>query len=177
MPNKYVEICHIYTDDGQTVSPDVQTRGIQLSGLNGLATTQSLNTANLIINEGVSFPVTISGSTRAGHGTYSAQNGYYTVLGNIIFITGHVSWSTHTGTGNLLLSGMPFVANASANINPEITTIFINIFTPPQMVQLWSEMQPNTSYASINWVDKHGSVSAIGMATSGEIHFTGWYYN
>lgn len=52
----------------------------------------------------------IDGTTAAGVGTYSVQAGTYTKIGRAVTAYGLVVWSAHTGTGNMLLAGLPFTA-------------------------------------------------------------------
>jgi hypothetical protein len=61
--------------------------------------------------EGLFTPV-ITGSTSAGTGTYTAQQGLYTKIGNRVVIQITITWTAHTGTGNLLVTGLPFTAAA-----------------------------------------------------------------
>lgn len=59
----------------------------------------------------------IAGSTTAGNGTYSSQVGAYTKIGRIVFISLLLSWSAHTGTGDMQITGLPFTSEApSSNI-------------------------------------------------------------
>jgi hypothetical protein len=56
------------------------------------------------------FVATVSGSTSAGVGTYTAQYGQFRKTStNTVQVQISVSWSAHTGTGNLLVD-MPFTA-------------------------------------------------------------------
>jgi len=50
----------------------------------------------------------IEGSTTAGTTTYTAQYGSYTVIGNTCTIRGYCNWSAATGTGTLLMKGLPY---------------------------------------------------------------------
>lgn len=52
----------------------------------------------------------ISGSSVAGVGTYSIQNGDYIRIGSLVIITYYVVWSAHTGSGNAVMSGFPFTS-------------------------------------------------------------------
>lgn len=52
----------------------------------------------------------LEGTTSAGVGTYTLQQGHYIVMGNTVFIQGTLAWTNHTGTGNMLISGLPFPA-------------------------------------------------------------------
>jgi len=54
------------------------------------------------------FTPTISGTTTAGTGTYIAQAGVYTKIGRQVTTYGRVRISAHTGTGNMLITNLPF---------------------------------------------------------------------
>lgn len=60
-----------------------------------------------------SWTPTIVGSSSAGTGTYTTQAGRYTKIGNLVFISGTIIWTAHTGTGNILIGGLPFTSNAT----------------------------------------------------------------
>ena len=55
------------------------------------------------------FTPTIVGTTLAGAGTYTAQVGRYTKVGNLVRFQVFITWSAHTGTGNMRVAGLPFV--------------------------------------------------------------------
>ena len=59
------------------------------------------------------FTPFIYGETTAGVGTYSAQDGRYIKIGNVVTIHIYLAWTAHTGTGNMRLGGLPF--NVSGN--------------------------------------------------------------
>lgn len=54
------------------------------------------------------FTPTIVGATTAGVGTYTKQTGTYTRIGNTVKIRIEITWSAHTGTGNMRLAGLPY---------------------------------------------------------------------
>lgn len=60
------------------------------------------------------FTPTIIGTTTAGAGTYSSQAGVYTKIGRSVTFNATLSWSAHTGTGNMRLGGLPFTVGANA---------------------------------------------------------------
>lgn len=59
--------------------------------------------------EGTFVPV-IVGTTGAGIGTYTSQVGRYTKIGRTVSAQIYLNWTAHTGTGNMLISGLPFSA-------------------------------------------------------------------
>ncbi|MNF66769.1 hypothetical protein D3C84_485660 [compost metagenome] len=67
--------------------------------------------------EGV-FTPKIEGLTTAGVGTYSAQSGFYTKIGRLVSVQISLIWSAHTGTGDMVIRGLPFpVANINAQVS------------------------------------------------------------
>ena len=70
--------------------------------------------ANLLEDyEEGTFTPTIEGTTTAGVGTYVTQNGRYTKIGDIVNFDIFVEISAHTGTGNINVSGLPYVQNGT----------------------------------------------------------------
>lgn len=53
------------------------------------------------------FTPVVQGTTTAGTATYTRQDGVYTLIGNVVNFTMSVEWSGHTGTGNMIVSGLP----------------------------------------------------------------------
>jgi hypothetical protein len=51
---------------------------------------------------------TVSGSTTAGVGTYNATVGRYAKVGCVVTVQAYINLASHTGAGNLLLTGLPF---------------------------------------------------------------------
>jgi hypothetical protein len=62
--------------------------------------------------EGTFLPI-VQGSTTAGVGVYSTQDGRYTKVGRLVTAEIYIVWTAHTGTGDLRIGGLPFTANAS----------------------------------------------------------------
>ncbi len=76
--------------------------------------TQSASTnANTLddYEEGTWTPVII-GTTTAGTGTYTTQTGSYTKIGNQVTLHLTLTWTAHTGTGNMRISGLPFTVGS-----------------------------------------------------------------
>lgn len=80
------------------------------------------NTLNIVVTnsntpavyQSGTFTPVIIGTTTAGAGTYGNQVGRYTKIANRVFFNLRLTWSAHTGTGNMNVSGLPFtILNAS----------------------------------------------------------------
>ncbi|MGA4923504.1 hypothetical protein, partial [Bacillus subtilis] len=59
------------------------------------------------------FTPTIVGATAAGTGTYTTQSGTYSKIANIVFLRAYISWTAHTGTGNMRIGGLPFTPSTT----------------------------------------------------------------
>ena len=62
------------------------------------------------------FTPTIIGSSTAGTATYSTQVGAYRKIGSLVYITIQLEYTSGNGSGNLLISGLPFNNAYSAQI-------------------------------------------------------------
>jgi hypothetical protein len=62
---------------------------------------------------------TVTGQTTAGTTTYTAQTGNYERVGNLVTVTFYVAYTATTGTGNLLISGLPFTIKNTSNYFPQ----------------------------------------------------------
>jgi hypothetical protein len=60
------------------------------------------------------FTQTVIGTTTAGVGTYTAQYGKYTRIGDTCHFELNVSITAHTGTGALWLGGLPFAKSSTS---------------------------------------------------------------
>jgi hypothetical protein len=74
--------------------------------------------------EGTWTPV-VAGSSTAGTGTYTLQEGVYTKIGNMVIVNCGVTWTAHTGTGDLTITGLPFT---SSSANTQAGSVFANDF-------------------------------------------------
>lgn len=97
----------------------------------GLGRSQGVFPNLIYVDNGIKFPATevassdgnvlddyeegtftprIDGTTAAGVGTYTFQVAYYTKIGNRCFFQIRVAWTAHTGTGNMIVEGLPFTS-------------------------------------------------------------------
>lgn len=94
-----------------TTGSPVFTGVITADGYKFPATQVSSTDPNTIddYEEGTFTPVII-GTATAGTGTYELQDGRYTKIGNRVDFSTTVRLLNHTGTGGILITGLPFVA-------------------------------------------------------------------
>ena len=58
---------------------------------------------------------TLAGDGTAGTTTYTTQVGYYTIIGNLVYVEGQMVITAATGTGNAIIGGLPFTVKGLAN--------------------------------------------------------------
>jgi len=78
----------------------------------------SANANTLDDYEEGTFTPFIRGNTTAGTASYARQIGIYTKIGNRVFFTINIEWSSGTGTGALTIGGLPFTQNGDGHDLP-----------------------------------------------------------
>ena len=63
----------------------------------------------------VTFTPVIEGESAAGVGTYTMQVGRTRKRGKTVHFDIAIAWTAHTGSGNLLVGGLPYTAKSLAN--------------------------------------------------------------
>jgi len=124
--------------------------------------------------EGVerSFTPVISGTTTAGVGTYTGTPlGTYTLVNGIVYFQLTCSWSSHTGTGDILISGFPYAAK---NSEPQpVGWVWTTDLTITG--QATFGLLGNQTYGPLGAVN-NGAYSAVALDTAASIRINGFYY-
>jgi hypothetical protein len=60
------------------------------------------------------------GGTSAGTTTYTTRSGIWTRHGRLVSCTAVIIWTAATGTGQLLIDGLPFTANATTQLHTPV---------------------------------------------------------
>ena len=119
------------------------------------------------------FTAEIIGTTTAGTGTYSIQKGYYTKVGRTVSFQIDLAWSAHTGTGFMLVSGLPYTSNASAGT----TTFTVVADTMTYLNSLGTILNPGSTTIQLITTLSATSFNLITMDTAvGELVITGSYF-
>jgi hypothetical protein len=121
------------------------------------------------------FTPTIIGTTTAGTGTYTVQVGRYTKIGNRVAYNIYLSWSAHTGTGNMQIAALPFTsANATNALNPQ--TLWANNLALTALNYLQAYNNPNTAGIVLQqYPVGGGGASNLPMDTAASIMVSGTY--
>jgi hypothetical protein len=115
----------------------------------------------------------VRGLTTDGTTTYSVRGGYYERVGRLVNFTVTISWSGHTGTGDMVIDGFPFSAIGSPT-NRTVTSIFTSGISgvSGQLVGLSKEGE---DYILI-YDTSAGSSSRLVVQASGNLTVSGFYY-
>jgi hypothetical protein len=122
------------------------------------------------------FTPTIIGTTTAGTGTYTTQVGAYTKVGRAVTIQIRLSWTAHTGTGFMFVSGLPFTT-LSSGVQPSFTVGDARdiALTASNILQLFSDA--NTTTIQFIQTPTGGGASAnVTLDTSATIILAGTYF-
>jgi hypothetical protein len=149
-------------------------KGIDFSATaNGSGTTSSEVLSDY--EEGTWTPA-IVGSSTAGAGTYSAQVGAYTKIGNKVTVTAFLTWSAHTGTGNISIGALPFTPKNTAN-QIYAAFVYLNNLTLTASNTAQAYINANETSIYLNQVPVGGGVtSSIAMDTAASVIVTATYF-
>lgn len=131
---------------------------------------------------GVKFVATGAGSgtgtaATAGTGTYTAQYGSYTRVGNRVFFTLRLSWSAHTGTGNMVLDGLPYTSRNVSRNEAAVTIGWVQTVALTAGNIASGHIEPNTTQITLEqYATGGGSVAAVPMDTAAGYMISGSYY-
>ena len=121
--------------------------------------------------EGTWTPIII-GSSSAGSGTYGSQNGTYTKIGRIVTFQFYLTWTNHTGSGNIEIGGFPFNAASQTYylVQTEAISLLSNSLAPVSRIEASSDKG-----LLIQSTTGGSSRFAVAMDTAGEINGQGTY--
>lgn len=123
-------------------------------------------------SQGTFVPVAY-GLTTSGSGTYTAQDGRYTRIGNRVCIQVNISWTAHTGTGLLGISGLPFTSANNPGLNVYTSGYLYNSTTNLSVDALY-QVQPNQTSVFVV-LPGTGANPYVSVGATQEHQFTLWY--
>ena len=146
-------------------------KGIDFSATasgSGTMTSEILND----YEEGTFTPI-IEGGTIAGVGVYSSQVGFYTKVGSLVTVQCYLDWSAHTGTGNMLLTGLPFNTINSTSAHSAVTFGFVQnvALTAGNILTGWTLVNSN-KFNFYQYPTGGGTTTAVPVDSSAALIFT-----
>lgn len=123
-----------------------------------------------------SFTPTMAGTTTAGAGTYTTQTGWYSRIGDLVYFSINLTWTAHTGTGNIKLTGLPVTSSANnGNVQASINAFNLVITAGYRAAPV---ITPGSTDVTIigEPIGSTGGVNiGIAMDTAATINVTGFY--
>ncbi len=161
--------------NGISGSGTLNLSGVVFSGSGrGISvTTKNVTGFNLI---GTWTP-TVVGGTSAGTATYSSQVGRYYQIGAMVFISFQLIWTSGTGTGNLLIGGLP-VNIISTSGARTVGTVQLGV-SPPALssdIQIVAAGDANQTQLFVQATSSTGVVNSVVYAAAGSATGSMWYY-
>jgi hypothetical protein len=155
------------------------TSGAKLQTSDGLtfpATAVASADANTLddYEEGTWTP-TIIGSTTAGTATYVVQNARYTKTGRTVFVEALLNYSAGNGTGDLLISGLPFTSANSLTTPAIAATLFSGITLTAGHVLTTRVENANTRIGFNSYPSGGGAYATVAYDGEGVIGVAGSY--
>jgi len=119
------------------------------------------------------FTPTITGTTLAGSGTYTTQEGSYVKLGtgtgDLVHIKIKLVWTAHTGTGNMRIAGLPF--NGGTPLN-DVFSIFAENLTFSNTLKCTFG---TASTLALQTISTGAAAGSVAMDTAGTLLISGSY--
>ena len=147
------------------------------SGITFPATQSASSDANTLDDyEEGTFTPTVAGSTLAGTGTYAAQGGFYTKIGNRVSFNLYINWTNLVGaTGVIVIGGLPFAAAGTTN-NYSAVSVWSDLLALTASNYLTCYIPPNaTTLSSQGAPVGGGGVTSVSIDTSASIMLAGSY--
>jgi hypothetical protein len=159
--------------NGRTIT---NAGGLTVTNGNGVSGNPSIGITNFVDPSVNNWTVNVVGTTVAGSASYIKQHAVYARLGNIVFFTFDIEWTSHTGSGDMLITGFP-VAFAFANSNYPYLAYVENIALPAGVVQVVINGSNGTTQAHVEANINNAVASPVALSTAGTVACYGFYFS
>jgi hypothetical protein len=143
------------------------------NGITFPATQSACSDANTLddYEEGV-FTPTVAGSSTTGVGTYTVQSGKYIKTGGLVYIEVAMTWTAHTGTGQLWFTSLPFASPSTGN-GPGVSFGRISNIALTANNLLLGYVASNSTIIPLRQYPVGGGAEAtVPLDTAGEVNFS-----
>ena len=120
------------------------------------------------------FTPTAEGNTTAGTGTYLYQVGSYVKVGSLVQFQLNMQWSSHSGSGAVLVKGLPFTSKNTTNLF-SVGSMYASGLPISSNHRAMPFMLPNRTYFNVNQENGSGGASSVNIDSAAQILLTGVY--
>lgn len=121
--------------------------------------------------EGTWTPV-VYGTTTEGTATYTTQKGNYVKVGNLVWAAGRVTYTGHTGTGDMRIKDLPFNATSINTLEPVVTIYGSNIAMTAGNYMVATQRFSAAYIEILQAPTGGGGETAVPMDAAGSLFFT-----
>lgn len=122
------------------------------------------------------FTPSAAGSTSAGTATYDFQVGKYTRIGRVVYFIVFLQWNSGTGTGNLIVTGLPFTnAGGLASYSPLAVGRISDIALTANNVMTAYVEPGSTEIRLSQYPVGGGSANQVAYDAAGTLQLSGFY--
>ena len=134
--------------------------------VNQLSTLRHLTPWEKVLN------LTPVGTTTSGTASGLVQTGSYCVIGKRVFFNARVTWTGHTGTGNLRFIGLPLSVEVGVMSTPTVSVIGENLTHPNNLV---ASLGGVGGTQILLFSELSGALTAVPIDTAATVYVSGSY--
>lgn len=125
-------------------------------------------------NTGTYLPVVVGSGTAGAAANYSVQVGKWSRTGNTVHFELTVTWSGHTGTGNITITGLPAGLAPAAYLPGRVFNVLPNgmAFTGPVVC---ASFTGSSTALNLLQTSAAGVLSLVPLTAAGTLHVSGSY--
>lgn len=132
-----------------------------------------VNLSNIPRQTTTIFTPIIAGSTTAGAGTYAIQSGTAVQTGTQVHIQIEVTWTAHTGTGSILINGIPNTLTPVSFTPKRIGMLSTTV--PVTNTSIYAQLTGTNAQLNTVQVSAAGAEANIPIAASGALRINMTY--
>jgi hypothetical protein len=126
-------------------------------------------------NPASTFTPVVFGTTSAGTATYSVQSGDYNLIDGLCFFALYVTYTGHTGTGALRISGLPFTVKNDLFYEPFCAISTEDLTFPASTTMVTAFCLTNETNIELRASGSGIGATAVAMDAAATIKITGSY--
>jgi len=140
----------------------------------GIVDTVTQNSAGVFKAVGFGDQLGVEGLTTAGTVTLNNRSGFYTLINNLCFFQIRVNWTSLTGTGDLAITGLPYVVDDGESANYRVT-FNISADNLTFSNQLIAYALPGEDFIRLATISSAAAMAAVPVDAGADVYITGYY--